>query len=66
MQPMRFSEKTLLVTGGANGIGLATARRFAREGAKVALVDIAEESLQAAESELQEIEGRHSASESFE
>lgn len=55
MQPMRFSGKTLLVTGGANGIGLATARRFAREGANVALVDIAEEALQAAESELQEL-----------
>ncbi|HZC74184.1 MAG TPA: SDR family oxidoreductase [Jatrophihabitans sp.] len=31
-----------LVTGGASGIGLATARRLAREGAEVAVLDVAE------------------------
>jgi NAD(P)-dependent dehydrogenase (short-subunit alcohol dehydrogenase family) len=35
----RFQGKLVIVTGAASGIGEATARRFAAEGAKVALVD---------------------------
>ena len=42
---MRFENKTMLVTGGAGGIGLAIACRFASEGAKVVLVDINMEAL---------------------
>ncbi|WZL73896.1 SDR family NAD(P)-dependent oxidoreductase [Clostridiaceae bacterium 35-E11] len=38
--------KRVVVTGGASGIGLATANRFAKEGAKVVILDINEESLQ--------------------
>lgn len=37
---MRFKNKTLIVTGGAGGIGLAIGCRFASEGANVVLADI--------------------------
>jgi NAD(P)-dependent dehydrogenase (short-subunit alcohol dehydrogenase family) len=36
----RLQDRTAIVTGGASGIGLATARRFAEEGAKVVVVDM--------------------------
>jgi NAD(P)-dependent dehydrogenase (short-subunit alcohol dehydrogenase family) len=37
---MRFDDHVCIVTGGASGIGLATARRLGSEGARVALVDL--------------------------
>ena len=37
---MRFSEKTVVITGAASGIGAATARLFAGEGATVFAADI--------------------------
>ncbi|WP_394940720.1 SDR family NAD(P)-dependent oxidoreductase [Psychromicrobium sp. YIM B11713] len=36
---MRFSDQVVIVTGGAHGIGHATARRFLSEGARVAILD---------------------------
>ena len=37
---MRFTDKIVFVTGGASGLGAATAQRFADEGAKIAIADI--------------------------
>ena len=41
----RFAGQAAVVTGGASGIGLATAERLAREGARVSIWDLSEERL---------------------
>ncbi len=46
-----------LVTGGASGLGLAIARQLRDDGARVAIADISERSLAAAQAELGDVLG---------
>ena len=50
--------KSALVTGGASGIGRATALAFAREGARVAVADILEEAAQGTVTEIKAMGGQ--------
>ena len=48
----RFKDKVAVVTGGNSGIGLAAAKAFVREGAKVAITGRSDTTLKAAQKEL--------------
>ena len=49
---MRFTDKVAIVTGAASGIGLATAKRFAQEGARVVIADLDRDKAEAAANEV--------------
>ncbi len=59
---VRFAGKVVVVTGGGGGIGGATCRRFAREGAKVAVFDL---NLEAAKKVVAEIHAAGGVAEAF-
>ena len=46
-----LKDRVVVITGGASGIGLAMAKRFAREGMKLVLADIEEDALRRVEQE---------------
>src|SRR5215217_3755678 len=54
----RFENKVCLITGAASGIGMATALAFAKEGAKVVISDVAEETGRKVEDEIQKFNDR--------
>jgi 3-oxoacyl-[acyl-carrier protein] reductase len=56
-QSMRLKDKVALITGGGAGIGKATAKRFAEEGAQVVICDVNQE---AGEDAAQELGSEHS------
>jgi NAD(P)-dependent dehydrogenase (short-subunit alcohol dehydrogenase family) len=58
---MKLENKVAVVTGGARGIGLAIARRYVAEGAKVVIADVDEAAGQAAASALGESRCRFKA-----
>jgi NAD(P)-dependent dehydrogenase (short-subunit alcohol dehydrogenase family) len=47
----RFTNKIVLITGGASGIGLAAARQFIEEGAKVVVTGRSKQSIGHAQKE---------------
>src|SRR5213080_3822784 len=55
---LSFQNKVAFVTGGANGIGRATALAFAREGANVVVADVSEEGNQETSRMIEELGGR--------
>lgn len=50
----RFEDKVVLITGGGSGLGQASALQVAREGAKLALVDVNRDGLETTEKMIRE------------
>ena len=49
---MDIKDKIVMITGGASGLGLATAKHLAVRGAKIVLLDLNEENLESAPKEI--------------
>ena len=58
---MRLSNKVALITGGASGIGKASCLLFAREGAKVVVVDLKQEAAEETVREIRDAGGEAAA-----
>ena len=58
VEKLRVEGKVAVVTGGAGGIGAATARLLAREGAAVVIGDLLEEEGRAVEAQIAEVGGQ--------
>ena len=57
----RFQDRTVVVTGGGGGIGSATCRRFAAEGAQVAVLDLNLQACEKVAAEIRDAGGRAQA-----
>lgn len=55
---MKLAGKSAIITGGAGGIGSATAKRFAEEGAKVAILDLDKTKAEALATEINQAGGK--------
>ena len=56
---IEMSKKVAIVTGGASGMGQITARRLAKQGAKVAIFDVNDQALQETAAEAENITAYH-------
>ena len=57
---MEIKNNTVVITGGAQGLGFAMAKKFARLGANIALIDMAQDLLNTACEQLSQLEGVNS------